>query len=140
MTRLVFGWCALYTLAVPAEDRARRREELAAHVWEAGQTWGSGLRSRVRILVGCARGMLHDVAWCNDVRNARGLSPLVLAAVGPTGGTFIAGVLIATAYALSHTQHPVTDSVRNVVELVALVVMVASLALRFRGWRNSRGR
>lgn len=131
---LVLGWCALYTLAAPEDHRDRRREEIRSHVWETLDTHGRGLRTRARLTTACLRGAVADLAWCDEVRREAGALPLPAALlIGPSGSTFVGGVLIVLAFALSAIPGPpdaVHGGVPNMAALVALAVVTVSWANR----------
>jgi len=81
-TMLVLGWVRLYTAGIPAEERNRRREEMAEHLaTERGErdpgdrsaarargTLARGTLSRgARTMWRLVRGMWSDVAWATPL-------------------------------------------------------------------------
>lgn len=144
--RLVLGWCALYTLAAPEDHRHRRREEIRSHVWETLDAQGHGWRTRARLTAACLRGAWSDLVWCDEVRREAGGVPLPAALlIGPTGSTFIAGVLIVTAYLVTLIHRPDSSEVTSstpdrVVALVAAAVLAVSWANRAVARFRQRGR
>ena len=131
---LTLAWCTLYTLAVPASARARRREELASHIWEALVETGGRRRSRAILFARTILGAVDDVRWCDQVRTAHGLrGVLATALLGQVGSTTIAGVSVVTAYAASLSNHGPFPELMTTSGIVAATVTVSSLVAR--GWR-----
>lgn len=140
--RLVLGWCAVYTAAAPQSDRERRREEIRSHVWETLDACGTGWRPRLLLAAACARGAIADLVWCNEVRRAQGLSPLIAAfLVSPVSATAIGGVLILAAFAAS-TLAPAAFGVANpmVDVTAALAAAFVSVSVTDRAYRRLRSR
>jgi hypothetical protein len=136
----VLGWCALYTLSAPEGERERRRGEIAAHVWDAIDHSGTGLRARARLGLDSARGLVDDLVWCSEVRRSYGMRGLLLEAfVGPVGATTIAGFAMVAAFAFSLTDVGLFPSMRQSAVTLAAVVMGCSMADRlWRRWRSRR--
>ena len=130
--RVVLAWCAVYTLAAPAADRERRREEIRSHVWETFDAWGAGWRTRLRLASACARGVFADLAWCEEMRRASGLPPLVAAVlVSPAGATAFAGFLIVGTYLASTLEpHGMPNGVVEVTGALAAAFVLVSVTDR----------
>lgn len=129
------AWCALYTLAVPAHARDRRREELASHVWEALAETGGHWRSRAVLFASTVVGAFDDVRWCDQIRAAHGLpGVLATALLGQVGSTTIAGVSVLAAYVGSLSNQGPFPWLMTVGGIVAAAVTVSSLTARAWRW------
>jgi hypothetical protein len=90
--RVAWCWCLAYTVLVPREQRARRRDEIRNHLWES-RSAGTAAWATVRAT---AAGMGDDLSWAITALAARlgraFLTPtpyLVLAAFFPVQAAFV---------------------------------------------------
>ena len=132
MNRLIDLWIWLVTAAAPPGPRDRRREERAAHLWEA-RAAGIG---PVKIARATARGALDDMRWCRDERARAGWAPLV---AGPVGSMVIAGLCMVGAFVTSIEETWLwNDTLSSVFPGIAATALIASFADLL--WRRRRRR
>lgn len=125
-------WCSLYTLAVPAPERTRRRDEVHSHLYEARVSWGGGWRTRARLALGSARGAIADLQWCDEVRHLHGQPPLLASAViGSVGPNVVAGLLIAAAFVLTTVESVAVSDAGGLAAQLAAMVVTTSLVARW---------
>jgi hypothetical protein len=86
-TAFARAWTATYTIGLPQELRDRRRQEIAADVWEQehhDNTDARGVASATHLAARVVRGMPADVSWRSRERRQRGRTELLEFAVNPT--------------------------------------------------------
>lgn len=120
MSRAVLAWCRAYTAVVPEDARARRRDEIESHLWDAR---AAGVHRRAVVLA-ALRGAADDLRWCSDERRRAGLAPVVF---GTAGSSAIAVALMALAYLLSIDPQDRFEWSDVVLPRIAAVVVALSL-------------
>ena len=128
MSRLATAWCRAYTTMVPADPRARRREEIESFVWEARSAGLSGLR----IVIGAIKGAFDDLRWCRAERARANLVPV---SATPAGSTAIAGGLIGLTY-VGRAFFDDAAALRGS-SIAAVVVLIVGYVTRFRARRDA---
>ena len=124
-SRLVLGWCRVYTAAAPHDARERRRAEVSSLVFES-RSAGVGGR---RLLLGAMAGCVDDVRWCGWERELADLPPVSMTV---DGAVVIAAVLAFTAYALSLLRVQALPLVAGASAVLALAYGRAGVVRRRR--------
>lgn len=130
-SRAVWNWCLVYTVLAPPASRARRREELRGHLWEAEQAG----HASSRVLRSALRGIAADLSWALG----RGL-PLLGRSFGTTTPYLVlaAAFPITAAVAASLPRGPQTGLVVNIgglggFPILAIAAVVAVVQRRRTG-------
>jgi hypothetical protein len=92
---LIRAWTYVYTLALPADIRDRRRAEIASDIWESGCDNASQWSALIRFL----RGVPADLIWRFEMAPRVQPIRVVVACIG--------AITIAVAIVWTYVQQPV---------------------------------